>query len=235
MRLPNGIRLINDPQHGDKIDALGTVYPTELEIVGDRGFSERAETTTTYGYVLRGAVQIKAPSLSVCAEAGGYFAVAGALTVAPVSGGVVVLIRRLGFRGQTTFGVVEPLGRLSYIDGCSDSLLVYPPRQGDPCLNHLHFPAGIEQTQHTHPTIRMGIVIRGSGEAFSTSKHSPWSVPLKAGMVFLLGAQEQHSFKTLNGETMDVVAYHPDSDWGPTDAIHPMRNRTYIGNDRAGA
>ena len=27
---------------------------------------------------------------------------------------------------------------------------------------------------------------------------------------------------------MDVVAFHPDSDWGPTDAAHPMLNRTYV-------
>jgi hypothetical protein len=29
---------------------------------------------------------------------------------------------------------------------------------------------------------------------------------------------------------MDVIAFHPDSDWGPTDGIHPMLNRTFIGN-----
>ena len=27
---------------------------------------------------------------------------------------------------------------------------------------------------------------------------------------------------------MDVIAYHPDSDWGPTDETHPMVNRTFV-------
>jgi hypothetical protein len=27
---------------------------------------------------------------------------------------------------------------------------------------------------------------------------------------------------------MDVIAFHPDSDWGPTDEKHPMLNRTYL-------
>ena len=27
---------------------------------------------------------------------------------------------------------------------------------------------------------------------------------------------------------MDVIAYHPDSDWGPTDVEHPMVNRTLV-------
>jgi len=36
-----------------------------------------------------------------------------------------------------------------------------------------------------------------------------------------------HSFFTFD-ESMDVLAWHPDSDFGPTDENHPMKNRTYI-------
>jgi hypothetical protein len=44
-------------------------------------------------------------------------------------------------------GPCEAFGRLRYIDGCSDSLLVGPAVRGDPCLNHLHFPPGVSQTR----------------------------------------------------------------------------------------
>jgi hypothetical protein len=44
----------------------------------------------------------------------------------------------------------------------------------------------------------------------------------------MLEESELHSFATVPGRTMEIVAYHPDSDWGPTDTDHPMLNRTYI-------
>lgn len=37
----------------------------------------------------------------------------------------------------------------------------------------------------------------------------------------------QHSFFTDDSE-MDVIAYHPDSDTGPTHDDHPMINRTIV-------
>jgi hypothetical protein len=46
-------------------------------------------------------------------------------------------------------GPVEEHGRVRYIDGCTDSLLNAPQLRGEPCLNHLHFPRGIDQTLHT--------------------------------------------------------------------------------------
>ena len=54
-------------------------------------------------------------------------------------------------------GPLEREGRLRYIDGCSDTLLVSPPRRGDPCLNHLHGPPGTRQSPHTHPSARVGV------------------------------------------------------------------------------
>ncbi|MSQ82944.1 MAG: hypothetical protein EXR77_08510 [Myxococcales bacterium] len=32
----------------------------------------------------------------------------------------------------------------------------------------------------------------------------------------------------VDGETLDVLAWHPDSDFGPTDQTHPMVNRTLL-------
>jgi Cu/Ag efflux pump CusA len=37
----------------------------------------------------------------------------------------------------------------------------------------------------------------------------------------------EHRFIT-DTHTMDVIAYHPDSDWGPTHDEHPMVNRTWV-------
>ena len=47
-------------------------------------------------------------------------------------------------------------------------------------------------------------------------------------------AGEEHCFHT-DGEPMDIVAWHPDSDTGPSDDDHPMVNRTLVeGRSAAG-
>lgn len=135
-------------------------------------------------------------------------------------------------------GPVEAQGRLRYIDGCTDSLLIPPVKLGDPCLNHLHFPINIYQTMHTHPTVRIGVVTKGNGECLTPFGN----IPLSAGILFLihpfsgekrLGLDGDlhdvgaHCFRTFDQE-MDVVAYHPDSDYGPADENHPMINRTIV-------
>ena len=119
----------------------------------------------------------------------------------------------------------EELGRLSYIDGCSDSLLVYPPRLGDPTLNYLYFPPGIDQSFHTHPSVRIGCVIQGEGKASLRDKE----IDLLPGIMFALEEKELHRFRTsASGDVMKIIAFHPDGDWGPTDENHTMLNRTYI-------
>lgn len=237
-RVERGMTVIEVPDHGDIIDARETMYPTLLHVVGGPGYAETDPLGTTYGYVLEGAGAIETPVISARVSKGAYFALPGGFrAIADDDATRFVLIKRFGFRGQKVFGEVEARGRLSYIDGCSDSMLVYPPRLGDPCFNHLHFPPGILQTQHTHPSVRMGIVASGKGKAFRvpSAGNSGWEIDLAEGCVFLLPEQEQHSFRTSETNSiMNVIAYHPDSDWGPTDAAHPMRNRTYIGNDRTG-
>ena len=131
---------------------------------------------------------------------------------------------RLGFIGHELIGKqdVTRTGKLSYIDGCSDSLMVYPPRLGDPTLNYLFFPPNINQSFHTHPSIRIGCVI--DGEGISDTDHG---VPLTTGTFFCLEEHELHRFRTKD-KSMRVIAYHPDGDWGPTDENHTMLNRTYI-------
>jgi hypothetical protein len=151
------------------------------------------------------------------------------------------------FKAQTTIGgVVEETGRLKYIDGCTDSILIHPVKKGLPCLNHLHFPKEIIQTPHTHPSHRIGLVIRGEGECAT-----PFGdLPLTTGCIFIIkeynGTDKAvgldglmhdagtHKFNT-STSSMDVIAFHPDSDFGAEDEFHPMINRTIVNGVSANA
>ncbi|MFM7012786.1 MAG: cupin domain-containing protein [Betaproteobacteria bacterium] len=152
---------------------------------------------------------------------------------------LAVVVSNLNYNGLMQIGGrIEPTGRLRYIDGCSDTLLVPPVKKGDPCLNLLHFPTGIKQTMHTHPSMRIGVVARGYGVC-----HTPFGdTPLVPNQLFVIkpsngrkedgldGKQHEvglHCFETHNRE-MQIIAYHPDSDWGATDEDHPMKNNTFI-------
>ena len=116
-------------------------------------------------------------------------------------------------------------GQLSYIDGCSNTNIVNPLRNGDPCINYLFFPSDIKQTFHTHPSIRIGVILEGRGfaeidkEVFELSK----------GDKFILDRHARHRFFTTDS-FMSLAVFHPDSEDGPRDETNPMKTRTYINN-----
>lgn len=120
-------------------------------------------------------------------------------------------------------GPIEATGRLKYIDGCSDTLLLSPVRLGEPCLNLLHFPKNTTQTEHNHPSFRFGIVTSGKGVCVTRGQ----TQELNTGDVFFIPRDVYHKFDT-HSSSMNIIAFHPDSDWGPTDEEHPMINRTWI-------
>jgi hypothetical protein len=152
-----------------------------------------------------------------------YCVAPGEVCIAAPEGRVLV-ITQVDYHGVWQVGgPPEPLGRLRYIDGCSDTLLVCPPRLGEPCLNHLHVPHGTDQTSHTHPSVRIGTITGGEGECRTVDGRHP----LRAGMGWLIPEGVVHSFHTAT-QCLDVIAWHPDSDFGPTDESHPMRNRTIL-------
>lgn len=160
---------------------------------------------------------------------GMYFCVPGSVSV---RGGYGIVISSLNYHGMFMIGgPIEEKGRLLYMDGCSDSLLVPPTIKGDPCLNHLHFPSGISQTRHTHPSMRIGVVTSGEGRCRVPEKEdgtgSDIEIPLTPGQIFVIPTGGQHSFFTDNS-TLEIIAYHPDSDIGPTHDDHPMINRTFV-------
>ena len=181
------------------------------------------EGYTYLGVILEGTVVLSYSLRKRSLFAADYFSVIGP---ARISGdGTGIAAAAFGYVGMNVFGgPIEATGRLRYIDGCSDSLLIPPVRKGDPCLNHLHFPAGTHQTPHTHPSIRIGVVLAGRGDCLVPERDP---IPLHPGSAFIIPTNAVHSFATGSG-TMDVVAFHPDSDVGVTDDDHPMVNRTIV-------
>lgn len=205
---------------GLMFDYSNNQYPTRLHgLVGEEQMHMKSGSTY-YLYVQQGTVWID----GLWPVHAGMYASAARGHLYGNKVAKAILIERIGQHGTFMIGgPIEVRGRLKYIDGCTDSLLVPPVMKGEPCLNHLHFPVGIDQTSHTHPSMRVGIVTKGHGEC--VTPHDTYE--LRPGMAFIIHQDGEHKFRTLN-ECMDVIAYHPDSDFGPTHEEHPMLNRTIV-------
>ncbi len=178
-------------------------------------------TDFAYGYASGGCVNVSCNAGQFNIQAGMFFALPGPANISNGSG--FLLSQSTHQSWFQMGGPIEQTGRLKYIDGCSDSLLIPPTIKGDPCLNLLHIPAGIDQTAHTHPSFRCGLVVSGSGECHTDSG----VYALEPNSLFHIPANAIHSFHTQD-EELRIVAFHPDSDSGPTHDDHPMLNRSII-------
>lgn len=196
-------------------------FPTRLHAWdGSQAFNEPG--STYFGYVFMGKTEVVTSDNSYLLNDRQYFCLNDGFQL---NGGKGIVIERLHYRGMNSIGgPVEAWGRLKYIDGCTDSLLVPPVKMGDPCLNALFFPENIDQTAHTHPSMRVGMVIEGSGTCVTPEQE----YDLAPGKVFIIHEEGMHKFKTKANANLTVVAYHPDSDFGPVDEDHPMINRTIV-------
>lgn len=204
------------------------VYGFENQSDPSNRDAELPDIGACFGYVAAGSARLTDEAGESTLKAGQWFSTAGGLEMRLGEDTRLVVSQRENYRGLRVFGgPIERLGRLRYIDRCSDTLLACPPVMGDPCLNHLHFPEAIAQTEHWHPSVRTGTVGRGLGWCETPAGMSP----LVPGMAFCIPAGGLHRFLT-EAQPMDVIAYHPDSDWGPTDDDHPMVNRTWIGEGK---
>lgn len=212
-----------DLQNGLLHDYSEDRFPTRLHgFDGPRGAHMAREGSTCFGFVLEGRTSIYSASGHYELSAGMYFAVPHPFFV---RGGRGIVVERMDYLGTFMIGgPIENRGRLRYIDGCTDSLIIPPVKKGDACLNALYFPAGTDQTEHTHPSMRVGIVVSGHGMCVTPDEE----IPLFPGQVFIIHAEGQHKFRTEGRDEMVVVAYHPDSDHGPEDQFHPMINRTIV-------
>ena len=176
---------------------------------------------THFGYVSKGETLLQTKLGEFNLKERMYFCVPDEFSV---ENGEGIMITRHSFKGIFSIGgQIEETGRLRYIDGCRDTLLIPPLLKGDPCLNALYFPKSITQTPHTHPSVRIGMVALGKGECVTDEG----VFSLTAGSAFIISPETLHSFNTSDDE-MVVIAYHPDSDFGATHEDHPMVNRTMV-------
>ncbi len=189
---------------------------------------------TRFGFVLEGSVpfsrKIGGVEIAMNIHAGMYWSFPGCGQISPTKGeGKCVIIESDDFHGLFLVGgPVEQRGRLKYIDGATDTLIIPPVRMGDPCLNYLHFPPNTRQTSHTHPSLRLGVVFRGRGRCILPNNIE---TPLEPGMIFAILPDSEHAFFT-DDQSLEVIAYHPDSDFGPQDINHPVINRTLVDGKR---
>ena len=180
------------------------------------------EAATHYGFVQEGEISLDCRSGKFRLGEGMYFSLPGEGVLEGEGCGIVLSrLQQTGF--FLVGGPIESTGRLRYIDGCTDSLLIPPVVKGDACLNLLHLPPGTRQTEHTHPSLRAGLIASGTGRCLTpTGSHN-----LERGMAFVIPPEGRHCFHT-NEESLLVIAYHPDSDFGPENEDHPMVNRTIV-------
>jgi mannose-6-phosphate isomerase-like protein (cupin superfamily) len=199
-------------------------HPTEVTTWCGGQLATR-HSGTHFGYVYQGIATLRCASGEFHVPPGMYFAVPGHLQL---DAGTGLVITRLDYFGFFHLGgPVEERGRLEYIDGCTDSLLIPPVTWGGPCFNLLYLPPNIRQTPHTHPSLRVGLVVEGAGQCLTGSA----TIPLEPGRLFIIPAGAMHCFQT-QALSLRIVSYHPDSNFGPTHENHPMINRTELAHQR---
>ena len=188
----------------------------------NHGTLEFFDQATHFGYVLTGQATLEGESGRFDVQSGMYFCQPGGGSIRGKGSGIVV--SQYNYRGLFHLGgPIESSGRLQYMDGCSDTLLIPPVVLGDGCLNLLHLPPHTNQTAHTHPSFRCGVIVSGYGQCLVDQSE----LPLESGNIFVIEEDGLHSFRTQN-EALLVIAFHPDSDFGPRNDDHPMVNRTII-------
>jgi quercetin dioxygenase-like cupin family protein len=210
-----------EPQTGQLGDFSQSQFPSVLSAWQNEKITIDCDATH-YGYVATGEPEIAYRGRTFRLTSGMYFSIPGDGVVGGEGTGFIA--SRLGFEGLFQIGgPIESIGRLRYIDGCSDTLLIGPPVIGDPCLNLLRIPPHTNQTSHTHPSQRLGMIAAGRG----VCRTLQGDLPLNPGSIFSIDTDAVHSFITFE-ESLLVIAWHPDSDCGPSHGDHPMINRTII-------
>jgi mannose-6-phosphate isomerase-like protein (cupin superfamily) len=200
-------------------------FPVALQVWQNQVI-ELSDLGTHFGYVYQGLA-----SLSGSADIETYRLQSGMYFCLPSRGSIGgeatsgIVITHLTHQGLFSLGgPIEARGRLAYIDGGTSTLLIPPVMRGDPCLNVMYFPPATEQTPHTHPSDRLGIIVDGQGEC-QTPQGQAF---LQPGVIFWIPANCLHHFCTQESH-LTVIVFHPDSDTGFTHQNNPMLNRTMIG------
>jgi hypothetical protein len=180
-----------------------------------------------FGYLNKGFMKLLYNNIELTIEEGFYFSIPTGFKIIEISNQYQFgLWVQKDYKASIQSGYVENDGRLNYIDGCKDSMLIQPIKKGNPCLNALYMPKGVNQTEHIHPSLRSGFIINGGAKCEQEKE----VYNLVDGQMFILGKDVKHKFRTDFSDfiKLKLVAFHPDSDFGAEDENHPMINRTIV-------
>ena len=225
-----GFQILKAEQKVSDNNGVKAVYLSKKNTKYGIGYNA---ANSVFGFVLTGQIRIfDENSIKQVVNENRWFA-ANSVDNIVVDNADGLLIEMNDYKPPLAIGEVEPNGRLKYIDGAFNNLLMSPPKKGDPCLNALYMAGKIDQTPHTHPSTRIGMILRGEvivriwdseGEGAGITD----VLLLKKGDAWFMEKDTVHSFHTEANDDMALFAFHPDSDFGPTDEEAPMINRTII-------
>ncbi len=205
----------------DLLRSIEEYYPLSVRV--HRGIPSttiNATASTAFGYVVSGTVfahQNDRPLGDF--TAGKYFALNGFIDIGgKTDDALVVVINRAGYRRGDDIGNAPDNPQMEYLNGCQDTSLTAPDRNGAPCTNLLFVNPGTKQDAHIHPSDRIGVVIDGTaicstfefGGASESSQQLWKEQTMKKGDLFLLPAGKLHRFTT-GADPLTVFTFHPDS------------------------
>jgi mannose-6-phosphate isomerase-like protein (cupin superfamily) len=210
------------PLRQTNIDLTSDNFPTIAKI-WQGNYCEFPVGETTFGYIYQGnCALLRHNGETYPLHSGMYFCLPDGGKLEGDSAGIA--ITSLNYQGVFSLGnPIEQTGKLAYINGGTNSLLIAPVKGGDPCFNAMYFPPEVDQTLHTHPSYRIGMVVRGSGEL----ENQQTAIALTPGMTFFIPADSVHKFRTIDSN-LTVVVFHPDSDIEFTLGDNPMLKRTIV-------
>ena len=215
------------PLKQTNIDLTSDNFPAMVRIWQDN-CSDFPAGGTTFGYIYHGSCVLFCDNGETYPlHSGMYFCLPSGGKLEGKSSGIAIAY----FNYQGIFnvgGTIEPTGKFAYINGGTNTLLIAPVKGGDPCFNAMYFPPGVDQTLHTHPSYRIGMVVNGSGEL----ENQQMAIALTPGMTFLIAADSVHKFRTFDSN-LTVVVFHPDSDIEFTPGDNPMLKRTIVNGTSA--
>lgn len=199
---------------------------TKLETGESRAFDK---TKGTYYIMLRNASYFS--DITNFVNVNAAFCINNHFTIKCGTNSSAIVVEYIGLHLlESRYYVQDKLsmGNLSYMDGGTNTTAVNPGRLGDPVINYVHFPAGMYQTLHTHPSHRVGIVLKGQGNI----ELDNGNFALQTGDVFFMQRNVLHNFTCPHNEDVVLFVFAPDSGTGPTDEVNPLKIRTYVGQQR---
>lgn len=225
------------PQHGLIVDLADDQYPSLIWGLGWQGQQKLSlpDGMTHFGFLYQGGAILErdgGPVKQFELGEGMFFACPERCQIRPGRGAKGLVVSRIGYTGLFQVGgPIESVGRYNYMNGASATLLAWPVKLGDPCTNHLHFPANCDQARHDHQSFRLNLVVAGQGwcvvPAGDDSDSPDQALFIQPGSLFLVPRGGQHANRT-EGCPLDLFTYHPNTVIGFDNDCHPMLDGTFV-------